>query len=65
MNILYNTLKNQQVPKTILDSYTLLNRNWNYEYESDFKYMYLFFNLKYYPDILISETKYILSPLII
>jgi hypothetical protein len=42
---------------------SLLNRNW--DYESDFKYMYLFFNLKYYPDILISETKYILSPLII
>ena len=35
------------------------------DYESDFKYMYLFFNLKYYPDILISETKYIVSPLII
>ena len=41
----------------------LLNRN--RDYESDFKYMYLFFNLKYYPDILISETKYISSPLII
>jgi len=32
-----------------------LNRN--SDFESDFKYMYLFFNLKYYPDILISEQK--------
>ena len=49
--------------------YKTLHRNKtlkiDYEYESDFKYMYLFFNLKYYPDILISETKYILSPWII
>jgi hypothetical protein len=31
------------------------------DYESESKYMYLFFNLKYYPDISISETKYLES----
>jgi hypothetical protein len=45
------------------NQYDQMNGNW--DYKSDFKYMYLFFNLKYYPDILILETKYMLSPLII